>query len=138
MLNVGEQALLAVSALVVVVGLAGLVAVVLAGLNERERELAILRSVGAGPRQILTLLTLEGLGLILAGILLGLTLLTLLSLGLSPWLTRNYGLTTHPFTLTAQELELLAWIIGIGALASLLPGWKAYRMTLSIGLTPRI
>jgi hypothetical protein len=46
--GVGEQALQAMSGLVAVVSLASLVAVVLAGLNERRRELAVLRAVGAG------------------------------------------------------------------------------------------
>jgi putative ABC transport system permease protein len=49
--GLGERGLLAISALVALVSLAGLVAVVLAGLNERRRELAVLRAVGAGPRQ---------------------------------------------------------------------------------------
>ncbi|MDP3223161.1 MAG: ABC transporter permease, partial [Rubrivivax sp.] len=56
----GEQALLAISGLVAVVSLASLVAVVLAGLNERRRELAVLRAVGAGPRHVLWLLAAEG------------------------------------------------------------------------------
>jgi putative ABC transport system permease protein len=43
-----ERTLMAISAMVVAVGLAGMVAVVLASLGERRRELAILRSVGAG------------------------------------------------------------------------------------------
>jgi putative ABC transport system permease protein len=42
--GVGERALLGMSAMVGVVSLAGLVAVVMAGLNERRRELAVLRS----------------------------------------------------------------------------------------------
>ena len=58
--GVAERVLLAVSAMVVAVGLAGLVAVVLAGLNERRRELAILRSVGARPRDIFFLLDDRG------------------------------------------------------------------------------
>ncbi len=138
LLRVGEQALLAVSALVVVVGLAGLVAVVLAGLNERKRELAILRSVGAGPRHVLALLTLEGLALTLSGAVLGIALLTVLSLGLAPWLEGHYGLTLHAGALTPEEWQLLAWVIGVGCLASLLPGLRAYRLSLSVGLTPRV
>lgn len=47
LVGIAERALLAVSALVVVVGLAGMVAVVLASLGERRRELAILRALGA-------------------------------------------------------------------------------------------
>jgi len=47
MAGFAERTLLAVSAMVAAVALAGLVAVVLSSLGERCRELAILRSVGA-------------------------------------------------------------------------------------------
>jgi putative ABC transport system permease protein len=134
----GEKALLAVSALVVVVGLAGLVAVILAGLNERRRELAILRSVGAHPRDILALLTLEGLGLTVAGVALGFLLLTVLSLVAGPVIEARWGLNLTATAPTAQELNLLASVIGVGLVASLLPGWRAYRLSLADGLTPRI
>lgn len=136
--GMGEKALLAVSALVVVVGLAGLVAVVLAGLNERRRELAVLRSVGAHPRDILALLTLEGLGLTLAGAGLGLTLLTVASLGLGPLIEARFGLSIAATVPTVEELYLLAGAIGVGLTASLLPGWRAYRLSLADGLTPRV
>ena len=82
--GVAERALIAVSTMVVAVGLTGLVAVILAGLNERRRELAILRSVGARPGDVFMLLTIEGLGITLLGVALGVTLLAALaaSLGL--------------------------------------------------------
>jgi putative ABC transport system permease protein len=70
-LGAGERALQAVSVLVAVVSLAGLVAVILAGLDARRRELAILRSVGAGPREVLALLAVEGALVTLCGVLLG-------------------------------------------------------------------
>jgi putative ABC transport system permease protein len=134
---VGEKALLAVSALVVAVGLAGLVAVILAGLNERRRELAILRSVGAHPRDILALLTLEGLGLTGLGVAVGFALLTVLSLIASPLIEAHWGLSLTATAPTARELVLLASVIGVGLIASLLPGWRAYRLSLADGLTPR-
>jgi putative ABC transport system permease protein len=121
-----------------VVGLAGLVAVILAGLNERRRELAILRSVGAHPRDILALLTLEGLGLTVAGVALGFLLLTVLSLVAGPVIEARWGLNLTATAPTAQELNLLASVIGVGLVASLLPGWRAYRLSLADGLTPRI
>ena len=64
-MSVAERALFAISAMVVAVGLTGLIAVILAGLNERRRELAILRSVGARPRDIFVLLMIEGAGITL-------------------------------------------------------------------------
>jgi putative ABC transport system permease protein len=68
---VAERCTQLVSMTVVVVGLAGLVAVILAGLNERRRELAILRSVGAHPRDVFALLAIEGCAVAVLGALLG-------------------------------------------------------------------
>ncbi|MGF1547713.1 MAG: ABC transporter permease [Thiotrichales bacterium] len=136
--GVGERALRAVSGLVVAVGLAGLVAVVLAGLNERRRELAILRSVGARPAHVFWLLALEGLAVTVAGAALGVVLLNGLTFGLAPWLESRYGLALSALGLPAGELRWLAWVVGIGWLASLLPGLRAYRLSLGDGLTPRV
>lgn len=137
-MGAGEKALLAISALVVAVGLAGLVAVVLASLGERRRELAILRAVGAHPRSIFALLTLEGLGLTLAGTVVGLVLLTGLSLALAPLAQAHWGVSLAATWPGGEEWQLLATVVGVGLLASLIPGWRAYRMSLADGLTPRV
>ncbi|HET9665051.1 MAG TPA: FtsX-like permease family protein, partial [Burkholderiales bacterium] len=103
--GVVERTLLAVSAMVVAVGLAGLVAVVLAGLNERRRELAILRSVGARPRDIFVLLSAEGLFITLFGVLCGIVLLAAVTALLSPWAQAHYGLVIHARLLSLSELQ---------------------------------
>lgn len=133
-----EKTLLLVSAMVVLVGLGGLMAVILAGLNERRRELAILRSVGAQPLHIFVMLVVEGLGITLAGSLLGLILLSAVSLIAGPLAEAHYGLALQLSFLTLEELPLLAAVIAVGLLASLLPGYRAYRLSLSDGLTPRL
>ena len=133
-----EQALLAVSAMVVAVGLAGLVAVVLAGLNERRRELAILRSVGARPLDVFVLLTLEGLFITLLGCLLGVALLAALSAAVGPLVQARYGIEVVSRFLSIEELRLLAAVVAVGLLASLVPGWRAYKLSLADGLTPRL
>lgn len=133
-----ERVLFAVSALVVAVGLAGLVAVVLASLDQRRRELAILRAVGARPRDILALLMLEGAGLVIAGALLGLVLLTGLIVLAGPVLEARYGLALATRLPGERELFLLGGAIIAGFVASLLPAWRAYRASLADGLTPKI
>lgn len=135
--GIGENALLLVSAMVVVVGLAGLVAAILASLGERRRELAVLRSVGARPRDVFVLLCMEGLGVMLAGVLAGVLLLTGLLLVLGPTLAARFGIVLQAGWPTPGELQLLAATVAAGFLASLLPGLRAYRMSLSDGLTPR-
>jgi putative ABC transport system permease protein len=135
---VAERYAQLVSMLVVAVGLTGLVAVILAGLNERRRELAILRSVGARPLDIFALLALEGGTLALAGSALGAALVWVLVLALAPWLQANYGLTLRSGLPGVAEWQLLAGIIAVGAIAGLLPGWRAYRLSLADGMTPRL
>ncbi|MCA1926598.1 MAG: ABC transporter permease [Thiobacillus sp.] len=133
-----ERVLFVVSALVVAVGLAGLVAVVLASLDQRRRELAILRAVGARPRDILALLMLEGAGLVLAGALSGLALLTALVMLAGPLLEARYGLALAATLPGERELFLLGGAIIAGFAASLIPAWRAYRASLADGLTPKI
>jgi len=138
LVGMAEQALLAVSALVVAVGLAGLVAVMVAGLGERRRELAILRALGAGPRQVFALLALESLAASAAGIALGLALVYGAAALAGPWLQAGYGLAPSLGWPSVAELQLLAAVFAASLLASVLPGLRAYRYSLADGMTIRI
>ncbi|BEP56399.1 MULTISPECIES: ABC transporter permease [unclassified Variovorax] len=137
-IGIGENALLLMSALVALVSLAGLVSVVMAGLNERRRELAVLRAVGAGLRHVLALLALEGALVTVLGVLLGVTMAVLGIALLSPWLQAQFGLTLSLSEPTLNEWLLTASLLVAGWLASLLPGIRAYRLSLADGLSPRI
>jgi putative ABC transport system permease protein len=134
----GERGLQAMSALVAVVSLAGLMAVILAGLNERRRELAILRAVGAGPRQMLLLLALEGGLVTLAGVALGAAACWAAVALLGPWVQGHFGIVLQAAAPGAPEWQLIAALVAGGWLASLVPGWRAYRLSLIDGLSPRI
>ena len=135
--GVGEKALLGMSAMVALVSLAGLVAVVLAGLNERRRELAVLRAVGAGPRQVLLLLAGEGGLVTLLGVALGTLLTVVLVVAAGPWIQSQFGIGLKLSAPTGSQWVLLAMIVAAGFLASLVPGFRAYRMSLADGLSPR-
>lgn len=132
-----ERYALLVSLLVVAVSLTGLVAVLLAGLNERRRELAILRSVGARPLDVFALLAVEGSAITVAGAATGALLATALSLVLAPVLQARFGLAISPAP-GEHEAWLFAGMVLIGVVASLLPGVRAYRLSLADGLTPRL
>ena len=135
--GVGEKALLGMSAMVAVVSLAGLVAVVLAGLNERRRELAVLRAVGAGPRHVLLLLALEGLLITALGVALGVLLTIALIVAAGPWLQAQFGIGLKLSAPSANEWLLLVSVLLAGLLASGVPGLRAYRLSLADGLSPR-
>ena len=135
--GLGERGLQAMSALVAVVSLAGLVAVILAGLNERRRELAILRAVGAGPRQVLALLAAEGMLVTASGVVLGALACWGAVAALGPWVQSAFGITLRLQPPGSAEWTLMALVLAGGLVASLLPGWRAYRLSLADGLSPR-
>ncbi len=135
--GVGEKALLGMSMLVAVVSLAGLIAVVLAGLNERRRELAVLRAVGAGPRHVAGLLAVEGSLITLVGVALGLVLTIGFIVAAGPWVQSRFGIALQLTAPTLSQWLLLIAITACGLLASLVPGWRAYRLSLADGLSPK-
>jgi putative ABC transport system permease protein len=95
-------------------------------LNERRYDLAIMRALGASPRQLMILLLFEGALLAAIGAVLG--------LALGHLLTSLLG-----FALRFQQVGITGWvwspnegwIIGgalvVGMLAALLPAWRAHE-----------
>src|SRR5215510_14577738 len=137
LVGTAETALKAVSAMVVATALLGMVTMILTTLNERRREMAILRSVGARPRTVLGLLMAEAGVLTLAGIALGVFLLYGALLVLQPYVDRTYGLHLPIELPKPAELGTLATIGIAGCLAGLLPALRAYRLSLADGMSVR-
>jgi putative ABC transport system permease protein len=137
LVGAGERVLLGVSALVAATSLAGLVAVVLAGLEPRRRELAVLRAVGAAPRHVLALLAAEGAVVTAAGVALGAGTALLVQAAAAPFVLERFGIALRPFEPLAAQGAALAAVLAAGILAGLLPAWRAYRLSLADGLAPR-
>jgi len=138
LMGLAENALLVVSGLVVLVGLTVMLAALLTGLNERRREMAILRAVGAGPGHVFALVLGESLVLALVGATLGVLLLQGGLLVAGPLLEARLGLAIAGWPPSRHELLLLAAVLGCGLLAGLLPAWRAYRYSLADGMTLRL
>jgi putative ABC transport system permease protein len=136
--GLAEQVLRVVAGLVVLAGLLGMLTVLLTTLNERRREMAILRANGARPAQIAGLLVFEAGLIAAAGILLGVALaLGAQALG-STWLLTRFGLHIG---LNLPSLPLWGVLGGIwvaGVLIALVPAAMAYRRTLADGMQIRI
>jgi putative ABC transport system permease protein len=136
--GVVENTLLLVSSMIVVIGLSGMIVAMWAGINERRRELAILRSVGASPVAVIVLLALEGFLLTTLGLGLGFGLLTVFSLAAAPWMQARFGVVLPAWPTGAQEIGLVGLVFAAGLLAALLPALRACRLSIADGLTPRI
>lgn len=138
MMSVAEQALLVVSVFVVVSGLLGMLTSLLTSLNERRREMAILRAMGARPGHIFFLLVSEATVLTAIGIAIGTVLLFCILLVLQPLIQQQFGLYIAVTALTSHELSLLGLVQIAGILVGIIPAVRAYQHSLADGMTIRI
>ena len=130
--------MLIVSVFVVVVGLFGMLTALLTSLNERRREMAILRSVGAHPGHVFALIMGEAGVLTLLGVMLGLALLYLLLVLGQPLVESRFGIFISIGGLSGHEGILLVAVIAAGFLVGSIPSYRAYRLSLADGLSLRI
>jgi putative ABC transport system permease protein len=132
-----EKSLLAVSALVVVVGLSGMLVSLLTSLGERRREMAVLRSLGARPVQIFSLILGEAAFLTAMGILLGTIALYAGLLAGRSWLESRLGLYITVSWPSPGEWGLIGLVAVAGLLIGLIPAWRSYRYSLADGMIVR-
>ena len=138
MMSVAEQALLIVSGFVVVAGLLGMLSSLLTSLQERRREMAILRAMGARPRHVFGLLISEASALTFLGITLGVAVLFALIAVVAPIVQQSYGINISISAITPHEWKLLMLVQVAGIIIGFIPAFRAYRQSLSDGMTIRI
>ncbi|MGC3939898.1 ABC transporter permease [Roseobacter sp. EG26] len=136
--GIAETALIAVSAMVVVTALIGMMATIFSSLNERRREMAIFRAMGARPRVILSLLVLEAALMAALGAVIGLALLYAGLFVAQPLVDAAFGLWLPIEPPSLREFWVLLGVVAAGAIVSLVPAFRAYRMSLADGMMVRI
>lgn len=137
LIGVAEKALFVVSGFVVIVGLFGMLTALLTGLNERRREMAILRSVGARPLHVFSLIIGEAVLITSLGIVLGVILLHVLLIIAQPILVSRFGVNLGLGNLSMYEIILITIVWLAGLVAGILPGWRIYHYSLIDGLSVR-
>jgi len=129
-----ETALVIVTAMTMVTGVIGMVVGVLATLNERRREMAVLRAVGARPLDIFGLLLFESCFLAAVGVVVGFLMLTLVLNLLGAVFAQEFGMLPSAGFPSSREAVLLGVLALSGSIAGLLPALRAYRLSVHDGL----
>lgn len=136
--GIAETALVAVSGMVILTALIGMMATIFSSLNERRREMAILRAMGARPRVVLGMLVLEAALMAAIGAVIGLALLYGGLIVAQPIVDANFGLWLPIDAPSIRELWVLIGVVAAGAIVSMVPAFRAYRMSLADGMMVRI
>ena len=137
-IGIAEVALISVSAMVVVTALLGMMAMIFSSLNERRREMAIFRAMGARPLVIFGMLIFEASMIAISGAILGFALAYIGLYFARPIVDSAFGLWLPSAAPTLNEFLLLAAVLAASIIVSLLPAIRAYRLSLSDGMTVQI
>ena len=137
-MGAAERVLLAISAFVIAVGLVSILTSILTSLNERRREMSILRAIGARPYHIFALLVIEATALGLIGAICGAILIQVIFAIAAPILSAQYGVALLGTGPSMTDVYTIAAVTGAAFLLGLLPALTAMRRSLSDGLTVKV
>ena len=96
-------------------------------LRERRYDLAVMRTLGAGPGRLVMLMLFEGLLLAALGAVLGLALGHMLAEVLGVALKAAQQVEITGWAWVDAELWVIALALAVGLIAALLPAWRASR-----------
>ena len=130
-----DKAFKFITFLIIIIALLGMIAMTIAGLNSRRREMAILRSVGASPNNIVSLLLVESIIISLISCIVGyIIMIIIFTLG-KDYLQNNYGIFIDGFSIKSYDLQIIIAIVCAALIATIVPSIQVYRNTLRDGLS---
>ncbi len=133
-LSYADVALSLVSVAVLIVGLLAMLTALYTALNERRREVAVLRAVGLHARQIFALFVLESTLISAVGMFVGLGAVYILLFILRAPIENNYGIPLAVTGISARVITYMVVVVVAGSLLGCIPAIRAYRNALIDGL----
>ncbi len=137
-MSTAERVLLAISAFVIVVGLVSILTSILTSLNERRREMSILRAIGARPYHVFTLMIAEAAVLGFLGAVLGAILIQVIFAIAAPILSAQYGVALIGTGPNLVDLYTIGAVTLAALVLGLWPAFTALRRSLADGLTVKV
>jgi len=136
--GVVENLLLGISVTVIFTTLIGMTAIIFSSLNERRREMAIWRAMGASPKVVIGLLMLEAFIISVMSIIVSTVMLFLTLYVLQPWIDNTYGILVNIEMLSVKDIYIFMLFIIAASLVSLIPAVRAYWFSINDGMTIKI
>lgn len=133
-----EKILKGISFLVMIVGLMSMLIALMTSLNERRREMSILRALGASLKHVLGLIMLETFLLSVIAIVSACVLKIILEAVLGPWIQSNFGLYLQSPIFSVTEVLYMLIMLASALLISFIPALTAMKSALKDGLSLKI
>jgi len=133
-----EKILKGISFLVMIVGLMSMLIALMTSLNERRREMSILRALGASLKHVLGLIMLETFLLSVIAIISACIIKIILEAVLGPWVQSNFGLYLQSPIFSVTEVLYMLIMLVSALLISFIPALTAMKSALKDGLSLKI
>ena len=130
-----DKAFKIITAFIILIALLGMMSMTIAGLNSRRREMAILRSVGASPGNIVGLLLSESVLISILSCIVGYLLMIFIFYFGKTYLENSYGIFLEGYSLKNYDIKIIVAIVITSLLATIIPAIQIYRNTLRDGLS---
>ncbi len=134
-LSAADIALSLVSGAVLVVGLLVMLTALYTALNERRREIAVLRSLGLHARQIFMLFILESALISGMGVVFGVAAAYAVLYAIRIPVENHYGIPLAMVGISPRVAYYMIAVVVAGALLGFIPAIRAYRNALVDGLS---
>ncbi len=134
MLAMVENLLAVISVLVLLAALMGMTTSLLAAMNERQHEIAILRSLGASARYLFILVEIEVLIIVSGALIIGAGALSLLLFTSHSYLAQKFGLFVSINPIQSYTFWGACLVLLLALLLGALPAFAAYNRALNKGL----
>ena len=132
-----DRVLELVAWLVAIVASGSILASIYNTMNERRRDIAIMRALGAHRTTILGSILLECGSIATIGMAMAYVIYAGLFALIAGIIRERTGIVLDPFQFHPVMLWAPALMIGLSLLAGLVPGWKAYRTSVADNLAPQ-
>ena len=105
-------------------------------INERRREFAILRSLGARRKTVFAVIVLEAASIAALGVIVGFIVYAVIFTAASAIVRAQTGIVLDLLKFHSVFLMAPVCVILVGAIAGVLPAVKAYKTDVATNLTP--
>jgi len=123
----GSQLLLIVMMICALLAASTLLLALMSSIQERKRDVGLLRLIGKSRSYILACLIGEGVALTAAGIVIGVAVSRLIAWWLGDYMFTQTGVQLQPMQMATNEWQLIAAALLLGIAASVGPAFRVYR-----------
>ncbi len=122
-----KNAMLVITLITCVVAAVGILVSIYNSMNDRKRDIAVMRALGARRSTVTSIIICESMLVAMIGVIIGWVIAHAGIVAYSGTIEEQTGVQVSFFTTSNNEIWILPLVVLLALIAALLPAWSAYR-----------